>query len=244
MKLRFVLFFAGIFFFFASLSSAQSLQVLDKSGNDVSGTVITAWGDTTNVISVYFDLKNISGGTVHAKAKKIENSLQSGAKVTMCFAGHCYLSGTYVTPFQDTIETGGLDTTFIGDYKAYGAFGASLITFVFFRTDNPDDSAFVIVQYNATPMGIEQSIEPVFEISSPYPNPASSQISFDYSFPEYSSANFTLSDITGNKIKEVPVYDSKGTLEISTDELSEGMYFYSFYLDGKMLMTKKLIIQK
>lgn len=244
MKIRVILFLIGICSFINAVTNAQSLHVLDKSGNDVSGTVITAWGDTANVISVYLDLKNISGGTINAKAKKIENSLQPGSKVTMCFAGHCYLSNTYVTPYQDTIEPGGLDTTFIGDYKAYGALGISLVTFVFFRTDNPDDSAFVVVQYNATPVGIEQTNEPVFEVSSPYPNPASSQISFNYSFPEYSSANFILSDITGNKIKEVPVHDSNGTLEISTDELSEGMYFYSFYLDGKMLITKKLIIQK
>lgn len=243
MKIRILLFFIGICSFINAGINAQSLQVLDKSGNNISGTVINVWGDTSNVISAYLDLKNISGSTINTKAKKIENSLQPGAKVTMCFAGHCYLSNTFVTPYQDTIEPGGMDTTFIGDYKAYGALGSSIITFVFFRTDNPDDSAYVIVQFNATPVDIQQFTDPVFEISSPYPNPATSKISFNYNFPENFSASFTLSDITGSIIKEISLYN-KGLLEIPTDGISDGMYFYSFYFNGKMIMTKKLIVQR
>lgn len=244
MKQRILLLLAGIFLFCATQTSAQSYQVLDKQGNDVTGTVITVWGDTASAMSVYLDLKNISGNTVYTRAKKIENNLLAGAKVSMCFANHCYLSNVYVTQYQDTILPGDTDKTFSGDYSANGNLGYSLVTFVFFRPSNPSDSAWVQVQFAATPVNIVSSGDPVFEISSPFPNPASSQVSFNYSIPENSSASFTLLDITGSKIKEIPVYNTHGILNIPTNDISEGMYFYSFYLDGKMIITKKLIIQK
>jgi hypothetical protein len=243
MKIRVKLFFVGIICSIASSAMAQSIQVLDKSGNDVGGTVINVWDDTSKVISVYFDLKNISGSTIYCKAKKIENNLLSGSKVSMCFAGHCYLSNTFITPNQDTILPDSLDKTFTGDYNVNGNIGMSIITFVFFRTNNPSDSAFVTVQFNGTGVGLNAINNEVFEISNPYPNPASSHTSFNYSFSENTSASFTLSDITGNIIREIPIYNTQGVLDVSTNDISEGIYFYSFYMDGKMLMTKKLLIQ-
>ncbi|MFH0867539.1 MAG: T9SS type A sorting domain-containing protein [Bacteroidota bacterium] len=246
MKKIIFLFSMGVFSLLASLSMAQSLQVHDLEGNNVSGSVINVWGDSAYVtlMEAPFDVKNISAGTVYVKVKKTEISLQPGSSNTFCFNGYCYLSTVYVSPTAATIAAGAKDTTFSGDYRPKGTLGASIIMYVFFRTDDPNDSAFVIVQFNATPAGLELHSSESLEISNPYPNPASSHTSFNYSFPENSSASFTLSDITGNIIKEIPVYNTQGVLEVSTNDVSEGMYFYSFYIDGKMLMTKKLIIQR
>lgn len=246
MKKRIFFFSIGVFSLLASLSMAQSLQVLDLDGNDVSSSVINVWGDSAyaTLMEAPFDVKNISIGTVDVKAKKIENSMQPGSSNTFCFNGYCYLSSVYVSPTAATIAAGAKDTTFSGDYRPKGNLGQSIIIYVFFRTDDINDSAFVIVLFNATPAGIDLYSSESFEISNPYPNPASSHTSFNYSFPENSSASFTLSDITGNIIKEIPIYNTQGILEVSSSDISEGMYFYSFYLNGKMLMTKKLIIQK
>lgn len=246
MKKYILLFSIGIFSLLDSLSMAQSLQVLDLDGNDVSGYVINVWGDSSYATQMEapFDVKNISAGIVNVKAKKIENSMQPGSSSTFCWNGYCYLSTVYVSTTAATIASGAKDTTFSGDYKPKGNLGQSIITYVFFRTDNTDDSAFVIVQFNATPVGFELYSSESFEISNPYPNPASSHTSFNYSFPENSSASFALSDITGNKIKEIPLNTTQGVLEVSTNDISEGMYFYSFYLNGKMIMTKKLIVQR
>jgi hypothetical protein len=227
------------------VSYSQSLQVHNLSGTDVSTSVVDVWGDSayTTIIAADFDVKNISAATVNIRAKKIENSLQTGSANTFCFAGQCFLSSVDTSTTIASIASGAIDTTFAGDYKPKGHLGASIITYVFFRTDISTDTAFVIVQFNATPAGLEQYATTGFEISSPYPNPASTHASFNYSFPDNASATFTLSDITGNIIKEIPIYNTKGTLEISTADLNGGMYFYSFYLNGVKLMTKKLIVQ-
>ncbi len=242
MKLKF-LFSIKILFFTLSVSMSQSIQVLDIGGNDVSSSEVNVWGDSSyyTQISLPLDIKNISGTTIDVKVKKIETSVLPGSSNYFCFNGYCYLSGVYVSPSFVTIDADAKDTTFSGDYKPKGNLGVSIITYVFFREDEPDDSAYVVVQYHATPAGINQYSNKIFEISAPYPNPASSHIYFNYCFPENSKAEFILSDIAGNIIKEIPVNNIHGTLEIPTDELSNGMYFYSFYLDGKLLMTKKLI---
>jgi hypothetical protein len=245
MKKRIILFSIGIFAFLSSVTFAQnSLQVLDLAGNDVSTSVVNVWGDSAfaTTIAAPFDVKNISGLPVTVRAKKIVGSVPAGSSNTFCFAGQCYISN--VSTLTAIIQPGEKDTTFVGDYKPKGNLGQALIMYVFYSTDDPNDSNYVIVQFNATALGLEQYQSEIFEVSEPFPNPASSQTSFLYEFPDNSTASFTLSDITGNIIKEIPIYNTHGILEVPVTDLSEGMYFYTFYVDGKMLMTKKLIIQK
>lgn len=246
MKKLVLLFSLGIFFSFASLSFAQSIQVHDKSGNDVSGTVINIWGDSAYAVQMALplDVKNISGTTINVKAKKIENSMLPGSSSTICFNGQCYISTVFVSPTAASIAAGANDTTFAGDYRPKGNLGTSIITYVFFKTDDVNDSAWVEAHFNSTPAGLEHYSNAIFEISNPYPNPASSKTTFNYSFPENSKPTFTLSDIAGNKIQDIAIYNTIGVLDIPVSSLSEGIYFYSFYLDGTRLMTKKLIVQK
>jgi len=233
---KYISFFTiGIFFFLASVSNAQSLQVFDRSGNNVSGNTLMVWGDSGyySQMSIKLDVENITSSTLGVKSKLILSSMQPGSSYQFCFNGNCYIPPTLVCPTTASIASGGTDTTFVGDYKPKGNLGVSLITYVFYRTDIPKDTTFVIVQFNATAVGLEQYSNVDIEISNPYPNPASSQTSFDYNFPENSSASFTLSDIAGNIIKQIPIKNTKGILEVPISDISGGIYFYSFYIDGK-----------
>lgn len=235
------------FMLFSLQMEAQSLQVLDTLGVNVSSThqYISCDTSSSTLCIIYFDVKNISANTLSTvKVKKIEMQLVTGSKNTFCFAGQCYLASTYTSPLSVSIEPNGINETFDGQYKPKGHPGESIIKYVFFDVNNTTDTAFVIVHYNATATGIAPYENNVAVISEPYPNPASTQTSFNYSIPANSSAVFVLSDITGNKIKEIPIYNNSGVFEVPTNDLSNGLYFYSFYIDGKMQKTKKLIIKK
>jgi hypothetical protein len=84
-------------------------------------------------------------------------------------------------------------------------------------------------------------------ISSIYPNPASSYASIDYNLSnqkdQKDQAKIILCNVLGNVVGEYPLVKDAKRLYISTQELSSGVYFYTLSVEGKSLITKKLIIR-
>jgi len=225
---------------------SQSLQISYNSGTIPNGTIFHVWGDTLTgtLMSIGIDVKNISSGTVTIKSKKIENSLIPETSCNMCFAGQCFLSTVFISTTSSTLVPNTLDTTFSGDYWPKGHLGESIITFVFFNVDNEDDSAWVVVHFNGTPAGISENTLSKINISNPYPNPAINYTSFKYGFPENTvHAQFVLRDILGFPVKEIEINNPEGKLLVNTTDIKSGIYFYSFYVDDKLILTKKLIVR-
>ena len=224
----------------------QSLQLKNGSDDITNGTVFHVWGDTGTGMSITGILiKNISSNSVSVKSKKIENVLIPGAKCSMCFAQNCYLSSTYISTSSVSILPGSLDNSFTGDYSPKGNLGESIITFVFFNVNNINDSAWIVVHFNGvSSSGIDENTLSKIDISNAYPNPAVNYTSFNYSFPVNTlSARFVLRDLLGSIVKETEIYDKEGKLIINTNQIKDGVYFYNFYVNDKMILTKKLIIR-
>jgi hypothetical protein len=233
---------AGIF---ATNVMSQSIQLCDKSGNNITnGTVYHIWDTLTLMNFEEVNIKNISSSLINTKCKKIENSMQDGSTCYMCFVNSCFSSAAFVSPKMDTLSPNEIDSSFSGHYIPQGNYGESIITFVIFNVANPTDSAWVVVHFNATPVGINEHLTANAEISNAYPNPAANFTSFNYSFPKgTSSAKFILSNLLGSKVYEADIYDIEGKFILNTNGLKQGIYFYSFYVNDKMVLTKKLIIK-
>ena len=82
-------------------------------------------------------------------------------------------------------------------------------------------------------------------ISTAYPNPASGFTNFDYQLSDKAKdARITLSDVFGSVIQEHKLSAQENKLKVNTSLLSSGVYFYTLSLDGKMIITKKLIVRQ
>ncbi len=81
-------------------------------------------------------------------------------------------------------------------------------------------------------------------ISNVYPNPASAYASIDYQLARNTDkAKIVLCNVLGNVVGEYTLIRDAKTLHISTLELNSGVYFYTLSVDGKSLVTRKLIIK-
>ncbi len=81
-------------------------------------------------------------------------------------------------------------------------------------------------------------------ISSVYPNPASAYASIDYQLlKDTDNAKIILCNVLGNVVGEYTLIRDAKRLHISTLELNSGVYFYTLSVDGKSLITRKLIIK-
>jgi hypothetical protein len=226
---------------------SQSLQISNGSGTLTNGAELYVYGDSgsATIMDISLSITNISCGTVTAKAKEIPDSLITGAKVSLCFAGSCYgqYATTFISPSSATLAASAENSTFTGDYHPLGHLGESTVIFEFFNVANVDDSSWVVVHFDATPAGIKQITSVNAEISNPYPNPASDFTSFNCSLPKNTGkAKLVISNILGSEVKEMNI-EKEGKITLNTRDLMDGVYLYSFIFDDKRLLTKRLIIQ-
>ncbi len=78
------------------------------------------------------------------------------------------------------------------------------------------------------------------------PNPFANSTTIHYTLPEkFSSAKIIVTDKNGKMLKEVSVSGSgKGSINVNAALLSSGAYQYSLYIDGRLIDTKQMMLQK
>lgn len=223
---------------------SQSFQLSDGGVVLSNGTNLYVWGDSAMGTLMTKDImvKNISSSVVSTIGKKIETNLISGTSSLFCFNGACYPSSTFESV---TVSMASNDyTAFSAEYKPKGHLGESVVTFVIFNVNNINDSAWFIVHFNATPAAINEIASTKPEISNPYPNPAKDYTCINYSFPKNTlNIKFILQDIIGTTVKEIKISNTDGKLTLATNNIKEGVYFYSFFAGEKLILTRKLVIQ-
>ena len=229
----------------SSVAFAQSFDVIGLEGNVVSGTTVEMWADTGSIIAAEFNVKNKSNASKEVKLKKVEQVIVPGAQNYYCW-DVCYgfpapdLAGTLTVDANGVTE--GLHL--MADYNPLGNLGVSSIMYVFFDESTPSDTAYVIVNYHATAVGItERSIQEKNSISNAFPNPSSSFFSLNYKMEnDAQTGKIRIHNMLGAVVKELELMDKQGTLIIPTSSLSSGLYFYSFLVGNDVVSTKRLTV--
>jgi hypothetical protein len=76
------------------------------------------------------------------------------------------------------------------------------------------------------------------------PNPFSGQTTIRYKLNKtYASVYVGIYDLNGKEVARQNVSNSKEEITFSSNELSKGMYMYSLVADGRLIDTKKMIVE-
>jgi hypothetical protein len=225
-----------------TITFGQSIS-LSKDGNPIEpNSTLYVIGDPTDaVIQVHVDVTNTTGSDLLIKAKKVIHEGDTLANTSnyfcwgACFPPFVYESGDVL------VGAGQTNNEFTGDYEPHTVPGKSMISYVWWVSDNPSDSVAISVEYNASPASIaeQQSV-----ISRAYPNPATDHVTFDYSISGNASDSYiVISNILGARVMEIPITDNDGSVKMNVSELTEGVYFYSLVSEGVKVETQKIIIR-
>jgi len=78
------------------------------------------------------------------------------------------------------------------------------------------------------------------------PNPFNHTTTINYILPQqYSSAKIIITDKSGKVLKEVNVTGAgKGNFKLDASTLASGAYQYTLYVDGKLIDTKQMILNR
>jgi len=223
---------------------SQSLSLSDANGPIANNATITVQGYVDSLLQAHAYVTNNSASTITVRVKKEYISIITGSTNYFCW-GNCYSSDLFVSGIAIPIGAGVTDyINFEGDYLPNGNPGVSTVRYTFYDDNNPNDSVAFFVDYSAIINGLDELLADI-DFSEAYPNPASSQISFNYSFPTgVKDARIIVSNILGNTVKENLINDQDGKLIINTEDLTSGLYFYTLIVNDQIALSKKLIINR
>jgi type IX secretion system substrate protein len=73
-----------------------------------------------------------------------------------------------------------------------------------------------------------------------YPNPFNENTMIEAVLPENSTGEIVINDVTGKQIKRIALTEMENQYEVKGDELGFGIFFYSLYVNGEYVKTKKM----
>jgi len=230
---------ATVFTFAQSLSLSHEGTVLDPNEE----LTVTGPANNTEMI-IELDVTNTSGTAMDVLVKKVENYVVAGSENTFCWAGLCYAPFVYVSPNSVNIGAGVTHTDdFSGHYNPWSNAGESSISYVFYDAANINDSIMVTVFFTTGTIGYAENLIADFNISDPYPNPASSYVKFDYDLSEVGNTSIKIYSLVGSLVREIKLTNNSGTLQVNTVDLEEGFYFYKLTNGSNEYKTGKFVVK-
>lgn len=76
-----------------------------------------------------------------------------------------------------------------------------------------------------------------------YPNPATEQITFEYTALTDENSSIELFDLTGRKVKEIELPKNSNKVNLMVDNLAQGVYTYKQIKGGRQVNAGKIIIE-
>lgn len=232
-------------FIFTAFLTSQMFLLFGQSATLVSpvtnveatAATLTAAGEMV----AEWPVANLTNNAVSIKCLREELSLTQGTQNYFCW-GVCYGETTNVSVLAQNILPGDTNNTFYAHYKPLGNIGQSDINYCFFNTADPTDRACHTVHYCFECLVETQELEnETKQISFQGENPLQGLGLFNYTLPQ-ENGHFTLTDMSGNRVRQMNLNASVGQILLDANELSCGMYLVTL-ISGSSTITSKIIVE-
>lgn len=228
-----------------SLAIVFSLCVVALMGQNIqlSQKSATVYGPVDDLTTSHVTVTNIGNSEIVLKARRYVLQNPTPTANYFCWGLTCYPPQTNVSNDIDVVslEPAGSNTSFVGYYDPQGVEGVAIVKYCFFNSTNAADSACFEVTYNVTTTGIADNAAAV-KFGNPYPNPATNNVSFNYTLPSTGKATVKIYNMLGALVKTAAITDNTGKLSINTADLRSGLYLYDLQLNGKSVKTGKFTV--
>ena len=186
---------------------------------------------------------NNTDQTEEIYVRRIINQEVQGSENLFCFGTNCYPPSADTSLNSFEIYPGTIDSSFKADYSPNGNAGKTSITYEFFNMADgrAEIRESVTVIFNLSGVGIN---EPTALLNAAYPNPASSFVLIGFDKQAVSNnAAIVIRNMAGQTVTQASLDSFSGKAIIDVSGLPNGMYAYSLIDSGRIIATRKLIVQ-
>lgn len=201
-------------------------------------------GTIGEVIKAPLQFKNNSSKPLTLIIRKANSQIGTSQKNYFCIDGRCL--DQKVEDYIVKVDPGQTLTTLNVALEAGLVPGVSSVKYIAYNKSNPGEALELEFHFV-----VEEKLEKNAVYSSQlitvrdlYPNPVTDFAYLDYKvLDDQIKAKIILHNVLGNPVGEyeLPLFENK--MKIPTSDLNAGIYFYTLYIDGEGVYTKKLIKQ-
>ncbi|MCC7302633.1 MAG: T9SS type A sorting domain-containing protein [Bacteroidia bacterium] len=222
-------------------AQTSSYTIKDGAGNIINGQTITLTDEpSTPLITFDFDVTNNGNLPKTTYMERQELVLIPSTQNYFCW-DVCYPPFVSTSTNGVSITNGGTYTLGTVDYQPQGQLGMSVIRYVIYDFQNPNDSAWFIINWNITPASVEEEMSG--SILPAFPNPALTHTTINYEL-QGRNGYLNICNMLGEIVKVIPVSSGKNSVTLDVTELKSGIYFYSLVAEHKILATRKFTVSR
>ena len=222
---------------------SQSLSLFYNQVQLSNNSTLVRTGTSDSLeMTTWMMIRNDANKVMQVHAKKIEISLASGAAGSICWAGYCYNPSILESLHPLTLGAGEEKIGCFAHFTPGGSIGTSLVRWVYYDMENPDDSVSVTINYITYPAGIGTSSSGEELFSPPFPNPADNEVRFSCLSELTGESSILVYDQRGSVVYKGNLRKTTGVVHINTSTLYNGVYYISLFTDGNPVFSRKMII--
>lgn len=225
-------------------SFAQEIKIF-RGGVDYTNGSIDAWFDIADYQgnSAYtfhgFTVKNT--GTSAKTIRMIRQQIDTipGTSDYFCWES-CYSDVTDTSTGNVILNSNAEFLDMYLDYAPVGNIGVSTVRYILQNVANLNDTASLLVRFNATPTSVTE-ISAAPKLNSLYPNPANGNVTVNFALNQ-GQASIELKNLLGQVQRIIPVVAGSKSANINVADLPGGIYFVTLKSNGNIIDTKRLMV--
>lgn len=199
--------------------------------------------------TVYLDITNNSEDVFHLMVSKNDFLLPETATSNFCFNGMCYdddisANSFGINPGETLSHHSDPLNAFHINYLPNGEDGDAEIHYTFFNESNVNDKFELKVIFSLDSVSKVTAPSVSASLLKAYPNPASNKVTIQYDITEAmsTSSELVIMNIMGAIMDRISLLQTSNKLSVDLSSYPAGLYFYSIESNGKMIITKKLVV--
>ncbi|GAB3647440.1 hypothetical protein GCM10028791_09420 [Echinicola sediminis] len=230
----------ALFYLFFQLGSAEARQVrLLSDKAEFAGKI-----NTTQRKSVI--LQNDADEKKEYVLKFMRGNIGSSQDIKVCIGEQCFDPRKDLAKIKLSLAPGEVFTDLYIEFSMGITETKGTFDLHFSNTSNLRDVFIIEGVYEVfAPNESEEVNHRDISIGSIYPNPSNRIAQIDYQIKNpNANIKLVINSFIGNPIEELTLSPQQKTLLINVSDFNPGVYFYTLIVDGKNIVTKKLVVKK
>lgn len=233
--------------FIISLFICNSISLIGQDFEIVTDQETVITGKVNEDIRVPIKIKNISNRPIYIFIDRVEKVVGSTQVTNFCWGEECYDTSIERLPLSKKIEPGEVSDAFNSVLHSGLVEGFSTVKYNVYTRSNKQDILTHEVTYSVEGDRDSEAlyVSDQLVFNEIYPNPVRTYAIINYAIndPE-TQAKVMLHNVLGSVVGTYDLPVLENVLKIETKEFNPGVYFYTLFIDGDGILTKKLIIRE
>lgn len=233
----------------AILLNAQSaFLTITHNGVEVTNGAASTTGPSS-MFEMEVDLQiTLNGGTNREVGlRRYESDVVAATANYFCWA-ECYIpqpAGTipvWTAPDAQALIAGTAFNGFHAYYRPNAQPGVSTFRYVWYALDNPTDTAFVDIIFDAQVVGVNELARREVRLAA-QPNPVEGgNVTFTFDGVGAAGSSLVVRNALGAVHLTIPVVPGQKSIVLGSDRLGSGFWFASLELNGREVATRRVVV--